>query len=43
LRALGTSAASCVFAQLAMATLTLASPYHGWFSTASTIVPVFTT
>src|ERR1035437_328953 len=43
LRALGNSAASCVFTQSAIDTWTLASPDHGWFSTASTIVPVFTT
>src|ERR1039458_3225253 len=34
LRVLGSSAASCVFTQLAMETWTLASPDHGWFFTA---------
>ena len=32
-----------VLIQLAIETWTLASPDHGWFSTASTIVPVLTT
>ena len=41
-RVLGSSAASWVLTQLAMETWTLASPDHGWLSTASTIVPSLT-